>query len=273
MTILSKLLFGTVTAAFAATAAIADGVYKMYDYREGYIDEFEIVGDVTGPDGNQYAMFEMRDMKMVFYIPPEAAYVTISHDNPIIANNIPYSGYWVSTAAPGEAQWDSCNNGSVPDHNGVPRPLWGDLVHVYTELSADTYDLYFKLQIGSCGAIPEDWAFNDPSRELPSLDVAMETCGNEHDTTLRALGCSDVISNPLAPVADVSWALWSRAYVRCGDVPVSDTIADLTEAVRIHPSDWHDYYKRVSGYDGPMDGTLNYQLYGAISRWANKGCR
>lgn len=259
------------TSGLFASTALADGVDKMYDYRGGYIDELSIIGDVTFPDGETYALFEMAEMDMLFYIPQDAAYVMIDATNPIIANQQPFEGGWISTAAPGDDRWGACPGEPVYDHNDQPRYTYGDVIWTYTGL--DNYDLYFSLQLGHCEQNPEEWAYNDPSKELPPVDEAMETCGNERDNVLRALGCSNVISNPTASTADVSWALWSRAYVRCGDAPVEDIISDLMAAVRMDPVEWKEYYQRVSGYEGPMDTSIDYNLYGAVSRFANGGCR
>lgn len=253
------------------STAFADGVDKMYDYREGYIDEIEIVGDATFPNGETFAVFEMFDMQMRFYVPQDAVYVMMTADNPVISQQIPFEGGWVSTAAPGQERWSNCPGAPISDHNGQMRGVYGDLVWTNTRL--ENNDLYFSLQIGHCDDPVEDWAFNNPSKNASPIEEAKEICGNESDLYLRALGCSDIIANPDATPQDVSWAHWSRAYVRCGDAPQSDIVADLMSAVRLDPLEWQDYYQRVSGYRGPMDGQMNYQLHGAVTRFAGKGCR
>ena len=71
-------LFAALVASFCAASLVhADGINKMYDYRENVIDDFEIIGDVYSLDGRQWAMFEMKAMQMRFYLPPEGVYVTI----------------------------------------------------------------------------------------------------------------------------------------------------------------------------------------------------
>lgn len=267
--ILKPLTAGAMALAIAGPA-LADGVYKMYDYREGYVDELEIIGDVV-LDGETFALFEMKNMQMQFYVPQDAAYVMVEASNPIIANNQVFEGGWTSTAPPGEERWAPCSGDAVTDHNSQDRAVWGEMTWTYTAL--DNYDLHFKLGLGHCDGEIEDWAWNDPSRELPSEEEAMEICGNERDNELRALGCSDVISNPTASASNVSWAHWSRAYVRCSSAPVEDLIADFMAAARTDTLQWQEYWQRVSGYEGPMDGQVNYQLYGAASRWANQRCR
>lgn len=257
--------------ACCAAAALADGVDKMYDYREGYIDELEIIGDIVFPGEGPYALFEMADMQMRFYVPPDAAYVQIDPSNPIISQQRPFEGGWVSTAAPGNERWADCPGAPVFDHEGQRRRVYGDLVWTY--LGLEDGDLFFKLQIGHCDGPVEDWAYNDPSKNMPTLTEATEICGNEDDLVLRALGCSDIISNPGATPQDLSWAYWSRAYVRCSDAPMPDIISDLMSAVRLDTLEWQEYYQRVSGYRGPLDGQVNYQLHGAVERYANRKCR
>ena len=108
---------------------------------------------------------------------------------------------------------------------------------------------------------------------LVSLDDSRETCGNNSNMKLRARGCSDIISNPLADIKDVTWALWSRSYVLCGTVANNEIIADLMTAARLDPQDWQTYFKKVGGYTGKVGGKLNMELYEAINRYVKRGCR
>ncbi|MEL7116101.1 MAG: hypothetical protein AAGP08_10990 [Pseudomonadota bacterium] len=265
--------FCAVGLTFIGLSAAADGVDKMYNYLGEYVDEFEIMGDVYVPDEGEYAHFEMDHINARIYIPKDAAYVSIDANNPIIRDSVAFEGGWVSTASPDEEGYRPCADGPVYDHEYVARDVWGEIEYRYLYLDG-AYDLYFQMRRSVCGGPMEDWVWNDPTRELPSEDVAMNTCGNESDLYLRAEGCTNVISNPSASLSNVSWAHWSRGYVLCGEVPVEQTIADFMASMRADPTvKWQEYWQRVSGYAGPMDGQLNYQLYGAMSRWANQGCR
>ena len=268
-------LFAALVASFCAASLVhADGINKMYDYRENVIDDFEIIGDVYSLDGRQWAMFEMKTMKMRFYLPPEGVYVTIDPNNPIIRNRTPFRGYWTSTAPRGQESWGACPDAPQADHEG--RARWGYGEAVITNNYIENGDLYFTLDIGHCDGPVESWAFNDPSRDQPSLNSvahSMDVCGNESDLVERALGCSDVIAHPEAPLADVAWAHWSRAYVRCRTAPKRDIVADLMAAVRIDPLDWQKYYRRIGEYHGPLDGRISHELYAAAEAFADRQCR
>ena len=266
---LSKLTLSTLVLALATSMmAQADGVYKMYDYRGEYIDELEIVKDVVGTDGYEYAMHVMANMQMTFYIPPEVTYVEVSATNPIIANGTPYQGYWVSTAPQNEERWADCARGPIRDHEGVQRYVYGDLEYFYTGLDDD--GLWFDLQIGHCGDEIREWAFHNSlaiEEIRPTLSELMDACGNDPDVELRALACSEVIASPEAQPLDVSHALWTRAYVRCDRAPFEDVVSDLMAAARLDTAEWQQYYYNTSGYTGPIDGRVNDQLLAAIEDW------
>ena len=268
-------VFAVFVASLIATGfARADGIDKMYDYRENFIDEFEIIGDVYSLDGQQWAMFEMKAMQMRFYLPPQGVYVQIDENNPIIRNRTPFRGYWTTTAPRGQERWGACPDSPQADHDGRARWEYGDAV--ITNNYLENGDLYFSLEIGHCDDPVEAWAFNNPALDQPILNTvaqSMEICGNERDLVERALGCSDVIAHPEAPLADVAWAHWSRAYVRCSTAPKRDIVADLMAAVRIDPLDWQKYYRRIGEYHGPLNGQISNELYAAAEAFADRQCR
>jgi len=113
----------------------------------------------------------------------------------------------------------------------------------------------------------------DTKESLPSMSASQETCGNNADLNQRSQGCSDLISNPLASTTDVTWALWSRAYVRCGNAPDNDVISDLMMAARLDTKEWQEYFRGAGGYTGAIDGQMNVELYKAVSRYVKAGCR
>ena len=259
---------------FAGNLAGADGIDRMYDYRENFIDEFEIIGDVYSLDGREWAMFEMKAMQMRFYLPPQGVYVSVDPNNPIIRNRTPFRGYWVTTAPRGQERWGACPDSPQADHDG--RAAWEYGEAVITNNYIENGDLYFSLEIGHCDDPVEFWAVNNPALDQPvgnSLEYYVETCGNEPDVVERALGCSDVIAHPDATLTQVAAAHWGRAYVRCNSAPKRDVVADLMSAIRIDPLDWQQYYRRIGEYHGPLDGRITPELRAAAQAFADGDCR
>lgn len=109
------------------------------------------------------------------------------------------------------------------------------------------------------------------AQEPRSIEAASEDCGNNDDVVARALACSEIISNPLADTRDLTYALWQRAYVRCGAAPKQDIIADLMMSARLDPAAWQEQYSYV--YTGPMDGVLNAEMYEVARNWVEGDCR
>jgi hypothetical protein len=280
------------------SAAHADGMDNMFDAQGTYIDTLEIIDDVYWSFwGGDVARFQMAAMDMTFYIPQDAAYITIDASNPIIAGKIPHYGVWVSTAGPGRERWPDCPGAPLLDHQGVPRPVWGDVTYTWTALEG--YDLYFNLKLGFCGGEVSDWAFNDPKRNdgRPVIDATpdpapdpglvpvpqppandadvsadIDLCRSAPDLDQRTEACGRVAVHPKASEKDASWAYWTRAVTQCSTAPLSQVREDLYAAITIDPSGSQEYYRDIGEYNGPMDGQTNEQLYDAADRYSSNGC-
>ena len=266
----------------AASEAAADGVYKIYDYREDVIGELVLEGDVHLGSAGKVAMLTLASQNMVIYVPTEAIYLTLEESNPIIRQRQVFEGGWISTDPNAERIWGACGGPAAVDHWGRERTVWGDIEWITTDLVNGFPEVVVRL--GQCGNGVNDWGWTNVALDFPPVRIAppieppveaqaMETCGNNPDIKERALGCSDVIANPFSDPSNVSWAHWSRAYVRCGTAPARDIIADLVEAARTDTAQWQEYYARASDYQGPEDGVFSTELYGAIVKFAEAGCR
>lgn len=272
------LAFGVALAA----PAFADGVDPLYDQDGNYIADVEIVGDVFDRNGTEYARLDIRPLRLTLYVDPDAVYVLLDPNNHIIRNQTPFSGYWIGWDPDPDGTWRRCDYGSTPDHAGRNHQLYGDLI--WTNLSySDNEGLVFAVDLGFCGDQVVPWATNvshqtnggpGPVYDPWDLNTVRDICGNASDLQERAVGCSRVIGHPEAPLGDVTWALWSRAYVRCGQSVVPDTaiIADLMTAVRLEPYTWQEYFRDVAGYAGPLDGRITYELYEAVGSYVANGC-
>jgi len=262
--------------------AAADGVYKMYNSDGTYIDEIEIIEDVTSASGEEFAVFEMADMHMRFYIDPDAAYVTMVEDNPVFTEQRPFYGYWVSTASPDVGEWPICG-GARNIETGEQFRVFGELVWRNYGIAPNGYGIAFSVDLGTCNDAPGPWAYSATALdflglggnggERQSVQALTEICGNENDLDRRARGCTDIISHPEATDADLGWAYWSRAYVRCGRADDQDIMADLMSMVALDVVDSQEYFQRAGGYTGPIDGQVNNALYGAVERYVSGGCR
>lgn len=110
------------------------------------------------------------------------------------------------------------------------------------------------------------------AQELRPINVARSACSsNDAGLVARALSCSEVISNPLAETQDLTYALWHRAYVRCGEAPPQDIIADVMMSARLDPRAWQEQYSGL--YTGPVDGVLNAEMYETARLWVEGDCR
>ncbi len=145
-------LCATVAFVLGAGAAWADGTYNLYSIGEAIpLGQIEIQDDVV-IDGTSYASWSFPTKKLTLYIPPEAAYVTMDANSPIIGR--PFEGGWVAEGTPEELGSHVCSE-TRKDHTGEDRHLWGDLVWTVTSL-ADDYE--FEISLGMCGGPVQPWA-------------------------------------------------------------------------------------------------------------------
>lgn len=108
-------------------------------------------------------------------------------------------------------------------------------------------------------------------QELRSIQAATDACGSNADgLEARALACAEIISHPNAGIQDLTYALWQRAYVRCGDVTIEDTVADLMMSARLDPEGWKQQYSVT--YEGSAEG-FHQVAYETLRPWAERGCR
>ncbi len=211
----------------------------------------------------------------------------LTHDNPIIQQQTPFYGYWIGYDPDPSGKWAPCDLDTYPDHTGRQHRLYGDLVWTNLSLSND-YDLEFAIDIGHCGGPVVLWVTNQtyqynappppPPPSGPMFDpwdfnTVVDICGNDPNSTARALGCTRVIGHPEATLEDVTWAYWSRAYVRCGSTPEPEIVADLMSAVWLDPYTWQEYFRGAGGYRGPIDGQITYELVEAVNTYVAGGCR
>lgn len=272
-----------ISAALAfASPAFADGVDPIYDQDGTYLGDVEIVGDVVDRRGKEFARLDIPSLRLTLYVDPRAVYVTLDPNNPIIRNQTPFSGYWIGWDPEPSGDWRRCDYGSYPDHTGQNFDLYGDLT--WTNLSySHQDDLVFAIDIGYCGDQIVPWVTNvghstgggpDPVMDPWDLGHVRNLCGNAPDWQERVEACSRVIGHPESTVDDVTWGLWSRAYVRCGHgVPDAEIVADLMSAVWLDPYTWQEYFRNAGGYAGPLDGRVSYELYDAVGRYVTGGCR
>jgi len=269
-----------------AGAAWADGIDPVYSVDGVYMDDIEIMGDVRLPDGKEYAMLEMRNLNMRFYIDPDAIYVMMEDNNPILVNDTPFNGYWVSTVSLDVGNWPGCDY-YFEDHEGFSRRAFGNVTWTNTGIADNGYELEFLIDIGTCNSATQGWGVSRAALQMTApptappvmpvgrrtIEQARETCGNEDDLTLRALGCSDMIAHPDATPGDVTWAHWGRAYVRCERAPDQDVIADLVVALRQDTKEYQGYFQRVGTYSGPIDGVLRPEIFDSVTQFVEAGCR
>ncbi len=280
---LKSLTAAALAATLTTTAAMADGIDQMYDPNGTYLGELQLIGDVTDRFGGSYALFDFPSVGLNLYVPPEAVYVLMTRDNPIIANQTPFIGYWVGYAPQSFGTWAPCAAGHQVDHTGSVYDLYGDLRLTNLDLSPSG-NLSFQIDLGFCGDSPQQWAVSEAFFEVanppalgqpfwPDINEFIQICGNERDLTVRALGCSQVISHPEASDNQLSSAYWGRAYVRCaGATADEDIIADLVSAARIEPREWQVFYRDQGHYGGPIDGDVTFDLLDAIRSYVNAGC-
>ncbi len=263
-----------------ALPAAADGVYPLHDVSGAYLGDVEIYGDVIDQNGTPYAEFQMTSLGLVFYIPPEAAYVEMSQSNPILRGRTPFYGFWVGYRPEQSGPWQTCSRGVKVDPNGHRYGLWGDLR--WTNSMTPDGDLAFTVDLGRCGDQIRPWARHQPTpvaAPRPSyvprrLSVVQDVCGNASDLAMRADGCSEVIAHPEATLDDVSGAFWTRAYVRCGGLASDlEVMSDLMAAVRLDTATWQQYYARIGFYSGPVDGRIGPALVAAVNSYVKDGCR
>ncbi len=162
------LATGLCLTALSSFAAYADGVDPMFDANGSYIDEIEIIDDVTLPSGGTYAMLLMEDQHLKFFVDPDAIYVMMDENNPIIVQKTPFYGFWVSTQSVDIADWPACAY-EVQDEHGTPFQAHGTLTWTNTGIAENGYELAFTIDLGTCGDAQQPWAFSRAAIEMSGL--------------------------------------------------------------------------------------------------------
>lgn len=269
-----RAMAAMIVVAFSSSAS-ADGVYPLYDTTGNFLGEVEVLGDVTDRRGVVFAQLHIPALRILLYVDPDAIYVQMTRNNPIIQQQTPFSGYWIGYDPDSHGEWSRCRFGSTPDHTGQHHQLYGDLVWTNIEIAPDG-ELIFDIDLGHCGDPVDFWATNEPyidDYSGPSLSAVRDTCGNHPDVRQRALGCSQMIGHPDATLKDVTGGLWTRAYVRCGSAPDDEVLADLMAAVWLDPVEWQRHYQNIGFYGGPIDGRVSPDLVFGVQDYVANGCR
>jgi len=151
-----------------ALAAHADGVDPMFKADGSYIDDIEIIGDVTLPSGEVIAALEMRDQHLKFFVDPEGVYVTMYDENPVFTEKTPFYGFWVSTQSVDIADWPACDY-EVTDETGTSYRAHGTLVWTNSGIAENGYQIAFQIDLGTCSNRQEPWAYSLAAIEMAGL--------------------------------------------------------------------------------------------------------
>ena len=138
-----------------ASIGNADGIDPIYGPGEVFIDDIEIICDVTMPSGQTFAVLEMTSEHIRFYVDPDAIYVMMDDSNPIILQQTPFRGFWLSTQTIDNTNWPACSSEAF-DEYGAPYQAHGNLIWTNTGI-ADNGGLEFFIDLGTCNSRPQDW--------------------------------------------------------------------------------------------------------------------
>ena len=142
-----------------ATIASADGIDPLYDNVGTYIGDVEIIDDVVGTNGVTYARLDVPALSLSLYVDPDAIYVLLTRDNPIINDQIPFGGYWIGRRPARSGLWSACDFDSFPDETGTEFRSFGDLIWTNLRYSEEE-GLIFAIDLGHCGDMPVRWVTN-----------------------------------------------------------------------------------------------------------------
>ena len=173
---IKNLVAGFSLSLFSALPAYADGVDQIFKADGTFIDEIEIVGDVVMDSGETLALLEMRAKEMKFFVDPDAVYVTLYDENPILTENKEFYGFWVSTRPPGASEWPDCGY-NVVDDQGTAYDAHGTLVWTNTDIAPNGYSLAYSIDLGTCQTRQLPWGYSlaaiqmSPDAGVPHGDV------------------------------------------------------------------------------------------------------
>ncbi len=151
---IKRAIFSTAALALASSSAFADGLYDLYSIGGANpMGTIEIKDDVT-IEGTKFVSWWVPRYKMMIYIPPEAAYVTMQDNSPL--NGKKFEGGWFSHKSKAELGSAACED-SEKDETGKERFLGGDLTWT---LYVNKDDYNFEISLGSCDDPVRPWAQN-----------------------------------------------------------------------------------------------------------------
>jgi hypothetical protein len=101
-------------------------------------------------------MLEMREQHLRFYVDPDAIYVTLMDDNPILIKQQPFNEFWVSTASVDYTGLTVCSH-EIWDENGESYPAHGSIVWTNSGIAANGYELAFTIDLGTCDGPAQPW--------------------------------------------------------------------------------------------------------------------
>ncbi|MFT5061082.1 MAG: hypothetical protein ACI9VX_001250 [Dinoroseobacter sp.] len=174
---IKTLATGVGILALGTFGAHADGVNPIFYADGGYIDDIEIIGDVVMPTGIEYAVLEMREQHLRFYVDPDAIYVTMIDDNPILTRQLPFNGFWVSTASVDYTGLTVCSD-EIRDENGESYPAHGSVIWTNSGIAANGYELAFTIDRGTCDRPVKPWGYS-----RPALDFTLQSAVPHDDIT------------------------------------------------------------------------------------------
>jgi hypothetical protein len=253
--LIKTLVSGTALSLLCAFPAYSDGVDQMFTADGAYIDDIEIVGDVVMDSGEELVLLEMREQHMKFFVDPEAIYVTMDPNNPILTENKQFFGFWVSTQSVDVSDWSNCGY-NVVDDQGVPYDAHGTLVWTNTDIAPNGYSLAYGIDLGVCEKGQQPWAYSraaiemSPDAGVPHGDIPDQN----NDTVTDANGADYTVE------ASDGWAILTSIETREIVVPMAD--AEQSSETFYEQDVLHMYSDCVTG-------SVHYG-YGTWA-WANGG--
>jgi hypothetical protein len=174
---IKTLATGVGILALGTFGAHADGINPIFYADGGYIDDIEIMGDVVMSNGIEYAVLEMREQHLRFYVDPDAIYVTMLVDNPILTRQLPFNGFWVSTASVDYTGLTVCS-AEIRDESGESYPAHGSVVWTNSGIAANGYELAFTIDLGTCDRPVQPWGYS-----AAALDMTRQSAVPHDDIT------------------------------------------------------------------------------------------
>lgn len=249
-----NLAAGLVISTLSVFTAQADGLYQMFSGNGDYIDDIEIIGDVTLPSGQTMAALEMRNEHMKFFVDPEGIYVTLVENNPILTEQRPFFGYWISTQSVDIGDRPACDF-EVQDEYGAYYQVHGYVMWTNTGMT-ENYDIAFNIAIGDCGGGEELWAFNNAYFTLNNANAV------PHD---------DIPAQNIYTVVDSSGEEFILETIDTYSILTSVAKQKIVVSMATSPVTYESFYEQeVILLNSDCSTSSQHHGYGTWS-WANGG--